>query len=130
MTSKVVKSNLNRGKTPKAFNSFLHEVRRALEDGYKLPEEDNGTVRDFPVFMRQFAVLMTKDEAPKDILDVLEDKSLTKDDLKELCEKEGLEYPDLKYPAQVRKQLKETIKAGRDKPPTEENTSGDDEESN
>jgi hypothetical protein len=143
MESKLVKPVGLRGKSPKSELSFLHEVIKAYEEGYRLPEMKDICVRDFPMFRSQFAVMMyklgveetteegtevtdaavTSDDTTSltDPLDLVEDKSLTKPDLKALCEKEGVEYPDFPQVAKVRKHVKELLIAKRDSVPSEGN---------
>lgn len=89
-------------------------------------------IADFPLFAMQFSVRMHKEgEAEKevvDVLEVIENKSLNKEELKAICLKEGIEYPDFPQPAKVRKHIKEAIlakRAGEASAPTEE--SGQDE---
>ena len=127
MQSKAIKSSKSRGKSPKSFLDFLNEVKVALDDGWELPQ--TVTVRDFPMFATQFAVVMYKEEdknvvidEPLSLLDKLEDKSLTKADLKVLCEENGIDYPDFPQPAKVRKHIIEAVKAKQESESKEEQT--------
>jgi hypothetical protein len=125
MQSKVIKPSKSSGKSPKSFLDFLNEYKAALDEGWELPK--TVTVRDFPVFATQFAVVMYKEKEevvvgnePLGLLDILEDKSLTKADLKVLCEANGIEYPDFPQPAKVRKHIIEAVKAKQESESKEE----------
>ncbi len=119
MQSKLIRAPSNKGRNPKALLTFLHQVKEALDEGWELKPVSEISMRDFPNFMVGFSVMMYKSEEevviPLDILEVLEDKSLKKDDLKVICQEQDIEYPEeIKQPASVRKHLKGVIKARRE----------------
>ncbi len=132
MQTKLIRQQLRYGRSPRGLLSFLEEVQQALNEGWKLPSMETVCIADFPLFAMQFSVRMHKEgEAEKevvDVLEVIENKSLNKEELKAICLKEGIEYPDFPQPAKVRKHIKEAIlakRAGEASAPTEE--SGQDE---
>lgn len=117
MQHKLITPSTTRGKSPKSFLDFLHEFKSAVDEGWQLPEKGTHTVKAFPAFATQFAIVLSKADAVVppveetiDVMDLIEDKSLTKEDLKALCEKLGIEYPDYPQPAKVRKHMKEALK--------------------
>ena len=117
MQTKLIRQQLRYGRSPRGLLSFLEEVQQALNEGWKLPSMDTICIADFPLFAMQFSVLMYKEgEVEKevvDVLEVIENKSLNKEELKAICLKEGIDYPDFPQPAKVRKHIKEAILAKR-----------------
>lgn len=110
MQSITISSGVVKGKTPQTFHDFLIEYEKALKDGWKLPEKV--TVQNYPSFLNGFTVVMYKQD---DLSEILKDASLTKDDLKSICEDNGLEFPeDIKTPAAIRKKLREQLSDKQD----------------
>lgn len=105
MPSLKLTSGINKGKSPQTFFDFLKMYEDARKDGWQLPE--TVTMRDFPNFLNEFCVVLHK---PEDILEELNDVSMTVADLEAFCKRNGLEFPSSKKaPASIRKHLREDI---------------------